>query len=137
MADPAPTTEEASPVKEIPAQWLSIGQAAKRLGVSIDTLRRWDKKGKLKAIRSPTDRRYYIPKQIEEALEGKFEEKKEEKNEELITETSSEEKETLSLIDEIPFTAQDNTKKLIWVAVISFLAAFILVFLLGKFILGS
>lgn len=30
---------------------LSIGEAAKFLGVSIDTLRRWDKKGKLKARR--------------------------------------------------------------------------------------
>lgn len=136
MADPAPTTEEASPVKEVPAQWLSIGQAAKRLGVSIDTLRRWDQKGKLKAIRSPTDRRYYTPKQIEDALEGKFEEK-EEKEEKLAPETGLEEKEISSPIDEIPFTAPDNTKKLIWVAVISFLVAFILVFLLGKFILGS
>ena len=137
MVDPAPTTEEAPPVKEIPAQWLSIGQAAKRLGVSVDTLRRWDKRGKLKAIRSPTDRRYYTPKQIEEALEGKFEEQEEEKEEKPVPETSPEEKETSPPVDEIPSVAPDNTKKLIWVAVISFLVAFILVFLLGKFILGS
>lgn len=39
--------------------WLSIGEAAKFLRVSKDTLRRWEKKGIIKAHRSPTNRRYY------------------------------------------------------------------------------
>lgn len=39
--------------------WLSIGEAAKYLRVSKDTLRRWEKKGIIKAHRSPTNRRYY------------------------------------------------------------------------------
>lgn len=38
---------------------LSIGKAAKHLGVSLDTLRRWDAKGKLPAKRSKGGHRYY------------------------------------------------------------------------------
>lgn len=36
---------------------------AKMLGVSVKTLQRWDREGKLKAYRTPTDRRYYTHKQ--------------------------------------------------------------------------
>ncbi|MFA5729885.1 MAG: helix-turn-helix domain-containing protein [Candidatus Paceibacterota bacterium] len=43
---------------------ISIGEAAKRLGVSIDTLRRWDKSKKLPAIRK-NNIRYYIEKDID------------------------------------------------------------------------
>jgi hypothetical protein len=42
---------------------ISIGEAASRIGVSIDTLRRWDKSGKLKAIRK-NNIRYYSEKEI-------------------------------------------------------------------------
>ncbi|TSC86347.1 MAG: hypothetical protein G01um10147_870, partial [Microgenomates group bacterium Gr01-1014_7] len=38
---------------------LKIGQASKLLGVSIDTLRRWEKAGKLKTIRTPGGTRLY------------------------------------------------------------------------------
>lgn len=44
---------------------LTIGEAAKFLGVSIDTLRRWDLKGKLRAIRSSGGHRYYSKEQLE------------------------------------------------------------------------
>jgi len=45
---------------------ISIGQAAVRLGVSIDTLRRWDEMGKLRATRkSPGGSRYYSENDIE------------------------------------------------------------------------
>lgn len=41
-------------------QLISIREAAKMLGVSVDTLRRWDKAGKLQSIRSSsTGHRYY------------------------------------------------------------------------------
>lgn len=41
-------------------QLISISEAAKMLGVSVDTLRRWDKAGKLQSIRlSSTGHRYY------------------------------------------------------------------------------
>ena len=36
---------------------------AAMIGVSVKTLQRWDTEGKLKAYRSPTDRRYYTHKQ--------------------------------------------------------------------------
>lgn len=36
---------------------LSLGDAAKQLGVSVDTLRRWDRAGKLETKRDANDRR--------------------------------------------------------------------------------
>jgi len=36
---------------------------AEMIGVSIKTLQRWDNAGKLKAYRSPTDRRFYTHEQ--------------------------------------------------------------------------
>ncbi len=44
---------------------LTIKEAVQLLGVSIDTLRRWDTKGKLKAIRSPGGHRYYSKEQLD------------------------------------------------------------------------
>ena len=44
---------------------LTIGEAAKFLDVSIDTLRRWDKSGKLNSIRSEGGHRYYPKEQLE------------------------------------------------------------------------
>ncbi len=36
---------------------LTLGDAAKQLGVSVDTLRRWDRSGKLKTSRDDSNRR--------------------------------------------------------------------------------
>src|SRR3989440_10628426 len=36
---------------------LTLGQAAKELGVSVDTLRRWDRAGKLRTTRDERNRR--------------------------------------------------------------------------------
>jgi len=44
---------------------LSIGEAAKFLDVSINTLRIWDSSGKLKALRSSGGHRYYPKDQLE------------------------------------------------------------------------
>lgn len=44
--------------------WLSIGEAAKLLRISKDTLRRWEKRGIIKAHRSPTNRRYYKKEEL-------------------------------------------------------------------------
>ena len=46
--------------------YLSINEAAKLLNVSIDTLRRWDKNGKLKAIRRKEGGYRYYPKETVE-----------------------------------------------------------------------
>src|SRR2546423_14255974 len=40
---------------------LTLGEAAKAIGVSVDTLRRWERAGKLRAIRDDRNRRL-IPK---------------------------------------------------------------------------
>ncbi len=46
-------------------KYLSIGQAAEKIGVSPETLRRWDKSGKFKSIRHPINNyRVYSEEQI-------------------------------------------------------------------------
>ena len=48
---------------------LTIREVVETLGVSIDTLRRWDKQGKLHAFRfTPTGHRYYPKKEIYDLL---------------------------------------------------------------------
>lgn len=42
---------------------------AKRCGVTVQTLQRWDREGYLKAFRTLTNRRYYVEEQIKEVLE--------------------------------------------------------------------
>lgn len=49
---------------------LSIGQTAKLLGVSVDTLRRWDSAGRLQSIRSgPRGHRFYDREDIDQYLQ--------------------------------------------------------------------
>lgn len=43
-------------------------EVSKILNVTVFTLQVWDRKGKLKAYRTPTGRRYYTEKQINEVL---------------------------------------------------------------------
>ncbi len=49
---------------------LNIGSAAEYLGISIDTLRRWEKKGRIIPLRSPGGHRYYSKEDLD-ALFGK------------------------------------------------------------------
>lgn len=51
---------------------LSIGQAAKFLKISIDTLRRWDKKGKIKSYRSPGGHRYFLKDDLKKLQNQKY-----------------------------------------------------------------
>lgn len=51
---------------------LSIGLAAQRLGVSIDTLRRWEKSGKFPSVRSAGGHRYFRSEDIENFLNDLF-----------------------------------------------------------------
>jgi len=48
--------------------WLTIGQAAKYLGVSPDTLRRWERRGKIKCYRTPGGRRLYTQYDLESTI---------------------------------------------------------------------
>ena len=45
-----------------------IGDAAKYIGYKPNTLQRWDREGKLKAYRTPTNRRYYTKEQLDNWL---------------------------------------------------------------------
>jgi excisionase family DNA binding protein len=53
------------------SKWLTIGDAAKYLGISRDTLRRWEKRGRIKPTRSPTNRRFYTKEILDNAMSGK------------------------------------------------------------------
>jgi DNA (cytosine-5)-methyltransferase 1 len=51
------------------SDYLTVVEAAKVLGVSKDTLRRWDNKGKLTAKRHPVTRyRLYLKRELEDFL---------------------------------------------------------------------
>lgn len=52
---------------------LSIGQASEYLGVSIDTLRRWEKKGKITSYRSPGGHRYFKKNELDDMFGKKYE----------------------------------------------------------------
>jgi len=58
------------------SDYLTIGDAAEYLGISKDTLRRWDRAGKLTARRHPVSRyRLYVRKELD-ALLGQVDETK-------------------------------------------------------------
>ena len=44
---------------------LLLGEAARALGVSVDTLRRWARSGRLHTVRDPSNRRRVPPAEIE------------------------------------------------------------------------
>jgi len=51
----------------------SIGEFAKKIGITIQTLRDWDKSGKLKpTYRSKGNHRYYSENQLNEILDKKI-----------------------------------------------------------------
>jgi molybdopterin-binding protein len=52
------------------AKTVSIGEAAKQLGVSTDTLRRWDKAGRLKVARDSRNRRRVPVSELERLREA-------------------------------------------------------------------
>lgn len=56
---------------------LSIGEASEYLGISIDTLRRWEKKEKIKAYRSPGGHRYFKKDELDNLFGRKYEREKE------------------------------------------------------------
>jgi molybdopterin-binding protein len=49
---------------------LTLGEAARALGVSVDTLRRWDRDGKLRTIRDERNRRL-VPEAEVQRLSGR------------------------------------------------------------------
>jgi molybdopterin-binding protein len=49
----------------MPRQFYAAGEAAKRLGISLDTLRRWDRQGRIKTTRDSGNRRLVPAREIE------------------------------------------------------------------------
>ena len=49
----------------MPREYYSVGEAAKALGISVDTLRRWDKQGRIKAERDASNRRVVPASEID------------------------------------------------------------------------
>lgn len=58
----------AMPMQE--EQWLSAGDAARALGVSLDTLRRWDRRGRIAVRRDAANRRIVAAAEIERLRGG-------------------------------------------------------------------
>jgi len=52
---------------------IRIGEAAKMIGVRVETLREWDRLGKFKAIRTPGNSRMYRFSDIEKLLRNNYE----------------------------------------------------------------
>jgi molybdopterin-binding protein len=49
----------------MPRQFYTASEAAKRLGISLDTLRRWDRDGRIKTTRDSGNRRLVSAKEID------------------------------------------------------------------------
>ena len=49
----------------MPRQYYTASEAAKRLGISLDTLRRWDRDGRIKTTRDRGNRRLVAAKEID------------------------------------------------------------------------
>lgn len=47
---------------------LSIGEAASRIGISRDTLRRWENDGRISSLRTPTNHRRYRSADVDALL---------------------------------------------------------------------
>lgn len=49
----------------MPREYYSASEAARTLGISLDTLRRWDRQGRIKTKRDASNRRIVAAKEIE------------------------------------------------------------------------
>lgn len=57
--------------KKIMEKTYNVSEAASVIGVSVKTLQRWDREGKLVANRTPSNRRFYTEKQIHDIYNDK------------------------------------------------------------------
>ena len=54
-----------TPPIAVPERLLPAGAAARALGISLDTLRRWDREGKIRVVRDPANRRTVPTSEVE------------------------------------------------------------------------
>lgn len=76
---------------------LNIGTASEYLGISIDTLRRWEKKGRIKPLRSPGGHRYYSKAELDDLFGKRYS-----RDEETIRRTSEELGKSVPEVQPIP-----------------------------------
>lgn len=55
----------------MPARLIPIGEAAHRLGVSVDTLRRWERAGRLHSVRGSNQRRLLAESDVNQMVRRK------------------------------------------------------------------
>jgi molybdopterin-binding protein len=58
------------PTNPTPDRLMKAGDAARSLGISLDTLRRWDREGRIRVTRDPSNRRM-VPVSEVERLSGR------------------------------------------------------------------
>ena len=54
----------------MPRQKYTAGEAARRLGISLDTLRRWDREGRIRTTRDKANRRLIAATEIDRLRNG-------------------------------------------------------------------
>lgn len=59
-----------SPARKPPERTMKAGDATRALGISLDTLRRWDREGRIRVVRDPANRRL-VPVSEVERLSGR------------------------------------------------------------------
>ena len=79
-----------------PTDRFSIGKSSEYLGVSIDTLRRWEKKGVVTAYRSPGGHRYFLRRDLDKLFKQKYTRALPSKPREVKIEPKPEEPQTIS-----------------------------------------
>jgi molybdopterin-binding protein len=55
----------------MPGRTYRASEAARALGISLDTLRRWDRQGRIRVERDPANRRVVSERELERLLDGK------------------------------------------------------------------
>lgn len=55
----------------MPGRTYRASEAARALGISLDTLRRWDRQGRIRVERDPANRRVVSERELERLLGGK------------------------------------------------------------------
>ena len=81
---------------QTPTDRYSIGKSSEYLGVSIDTLRRWERKGVVTAYRSPGGHRYFLKQDLDMLFGQKYTRALASKPREVKIEPKPEESQTIS-----------------------------------------
>lgn len=90
---------------------LSIGEASRYLNVAIETLRRWDKKGKIESYRSPGGHRYFSRKDLKELFKKRRYQRIKKKDKSLLGTKGATEKTAVVASERYPVSVNTFSKK--------------------------